>query len=91
LTTAKTPPADLPERAASSPTPSTKATEPAPPASRTEPGPPRAQVVPPKTGSAAKDPWADYPDIPEFLRRTPNGRPNPPALGPPGDSTDDYE
>jgi putative DNA primase/helicase len=57
----------------------------APPTSRemtepTEAASPRAEVVPPKHV------WDDL-DIPEFLRRTPN----PPALGPPGDSLDDFK
>jgi hypothetical protein len=39
----------------------------------------------------ARDPGADL-EIPEFLRREPHPapRPNPPELGPPGDSLDDF-
>jgi hypothetical protein len=79
LTTAKTPPADLPERAASSPTPSTKATEPAPPASRTEPAPTRAEVESPETGRPDEDdPASPFFIPPACRRRPPRERPNPP-------------
>jgi putative DNA primase/helicase len=50
----------------------------------------RANPVP-KTSPPTQR-WADYPELPESLRRTPpqaNGRA--PALGPPGDSLDDLE
>src|SRR5262249_55127366 len=39
-------------------------------------------------GPAKDDPWADL-DIPPYLDRRPKW-PNPPALGPPGDSLDDF-
>jgi putative DNA primase/helicase len=38
---------------------------------------------------AKNDPWADL-DIPSYLDRRPH-RPNPPALGPSGDSLDDFQ
>jgi AAA domain len=44
------------------------------------------------TIAPASDPWTDYPELPASLRRAPpavNGRA--PALGPPGDSLDDFQ
>jgi putative DNA primase/helicase len=42
----------------------------------------------------ASDPWANYPELPDSLRRSPSAEPpwingRAPALGPPGDSLDD--
>ena len=42
-----------------------------------------------------RDPWADYPELPESLRRSPLAEPprahgRAPAVGPSGDSVDDF-
>jgi putative DNA primase/helicase len=48
--------------------------------------PPAAELAP----APAPDPWEEAGRIPSFLRRT-NGADRSPALGPPGDSLDDFQ
>jgi hypothetical protein len=57
-----------------------------------QPGTPPNRPTPMSTS----DPWPDYPELPDSLRRAPSAAPpttngRPPALGPPGDSLDDFQ
>jgi hypothetical protein len=56
----------------------------------------RPAIAPGPASPSSSDPYSDYPDMPEFLRRLPPAEPpgangRAPALGPPGDSLDDFQ